>query len=342
MMRWIIWGTFVVSILDNGTLNGFHLSIFRIGCRFMFSIWGSRLNCNSNNSHTKTCIFSRMRRTFYYFFSLLLLLLLHSRLEYIFYDCQKFVLVSYFQFGWAVFQRGEVMLLFFVCITFRFSIVHLPHGTTRNLCCELNVHSCSVCVRVSVSELEKNVFLHCIFFLLFCAHIWRSTTKKRQRRLVSLCGDFLKFLASLLCTQKKRKKTSALNIFECISSKTRASACEEREGRCREHHTYTRTGGRLRARTDCFVLTNQNEIRCIDVIELSRMRVTPFVGNGMKLDRRNPARRRWERILRISEYRKEQCQQLQSEIWNKLSITTMSSLRVNYTYRRTANRTKRM
>lgn len=169
---------------------------------------------------------------------------------------------------------------------------------------------------------EKKLFLHC-FFLLFCVHIWRSTTEKRQRRLVSLCGDFLKFLALLLCTQKKKKKleirTIATRIVRFGTQNFRVhffrAECErmlkwawgEMQG---TSHTYMWTGGRLRTRTDCFVLTNQNEIRCIGVIELSRMRVTPFIWNGMKLDRWNQARRRWERIFKMREYRKEHCQRL--------------------------------
>lgn len=44
---------------------------------------------------------------------------------------------------------------------------------------------------------------------------------------------------------------------------------EDGTSKCEHSNTHTLRGGSLRTRADCFVLTNQNEIRCIDVIELS-------------------------------------------------------------------------
>lgn len=214
--RWIIWGNFRCECL---TMAFF---VFDIDLFFFFLIrnWIAVISIAA----TQKRVFSPkwMRKSFYYF-----LLFLSCSPPLPPFLTRIHILPSPkirsgFLFPvWlsrSLARQGDAFSIYF-CIAFRFTIVHLPHGTTQNLYCAPNVHSCSVrvcvcmCVRCAahIEQFHRKIFFFMLYFsFLFFVHIWRSTTIKKnwRSRLVSLCGDFSQILGfAALHTEPEKNET---------------------------------------------------------------------------------------------------------------------------------------
>lgn len=186
MIGWINLRKFLVEYLTNGIFHRFDLSISRIWYRFILS---SKLIRNSNPTASQKRVFSpkwivKNILQYYNFFFLSPSPALPP------FSTQIHILPSPkirsgFLFPvWLsrlLARRGDAFIYF--CITFRFSIVRLPHRTTQNLYCAPNVHSCGVRVCVSVSvrshrTISRKMFFFIVFFFLFFVHIWRFDAEK--------------------------------------------------------------------------------------------------------------------------------------------------------------------